>query len=132
MSKRVSEPKENKERSLAKEAQSRFFALDHVGVVRHFEGVDLHELENAIRKILVSEGAKFEDSEEQIKGTRVYTNVANFDSSNGSLDLWITGSEVQGVGSIFDAKMFHPTEQSAEADERLSNFVEKLQKEITL
>jgi hypothetical protein len=130
LSKRDSEPRANNQKSLAKEAQSRFFALDHVGVVRHFDGVDLKRLVDTIRTILVSESAKFEDSQEQMYGTSVYTNIATLDSLNGSLTLWITGTDVQAVGSVFEAKLFHPTEQSAEADERLSSFVEKLHKAL--
>lgn len=123
-------PGTDSKRSLLREAQSHFFALDHVGVVRHFEGLDLATLVNKIRALLVSEGAKFEDSQEQVRETLVYTNVANLESLNSSLTLWITVTDVKGIGAVLDAKMFHPTEQSAEADERLSGLVDKLQKEL--
>ncbi len=129
MSKPDSEPADSR-RSLAREAQSRFFARDHVGVVRHFEGVGLERLINPIRSILDSRGAKFEDSEEQVLGRSVYTNIATFGSPNGPLTLWLTLTEVRSVGSVLDAKMFHQTEQSAEADEALAIMMDQVQQEV--
>lgn len=129
LSRRNSEPEADSKDSLSKEAQSRFFAEDHVGVVRHFEGVDLDLFVRTVRGVLASEGVKFRESKERVDDILVYTNVGELDS-NRALTFWITITEVRGVGSVLDAKVIHPTDYSAEADERLAAFVDKLSKTL--
>lgn len=122
-------PADSGGKTLWQRAQESFFIRDHVGVVRHYEGNDIKDLIAPIRDMLSSRGAKFEDEIGQIQGRVVYTNVATFQSGR-ALTLWLTATEIQGVGTVLDAKLFHETEQSAEADEQLSLLVEELQQRI--
>lgn len=113
-------------RSFAALTAERFFALDHVGAVKHFEGLELERVVSLTRKILNLRRARFEDATEQIMGRSVYTNVASL-QQEGPLTLWITARYVDDVGVILDAKIFHPTDRSAEADELLAHILEELQ-----
>ncbi|MDG6953516.1 MAG: hypothetical protein JRN33_00830 [Nitrososphaerota archaeon] len=115
--------------SLAEKAEERFFALDHVGVVRHFEGVEMRHVRSAVRSMLDESGSGYEDALEERRGRAVYTNVASI-RSEGGLTLWLCATLVEPVGVVVDAKLFHSTEQSAEADEQLSLFVNRLQAKV--
>ena len=46
--------------------------------------------------------------------------------------LWVKGLEVKGVGVVADVKVIHGTEDSAKADELLSNFFELMDAEMGL
>lgn len=115
--------------SLAAEAEERFFTLDHVGVVRHFEGVDLGHVASLVRAMLGERGARFEDATEELRGRAVYTNIATLQSDGGMI-LWLKATLFEGVGVVVDAKLFHSTEQSAEADELLSRLVGNLEERV--
>ena len=115
--------------SLAARAEERFFTLDHVGVVRHFEGVEMRHVRSAVRSMLDERGSGYEDALEERRGRVVYTNVASI-RPEGSLTMWLSATLVEPVGVVVDAKLFHSTEQSAEADEQLSLFVNELQKRV--
>lgn len=114
---------------LAARAEERFFTLDHVGVVRHFEGVEMPPVQSLVRTMLGERGAAFEDSLEELRGRVVYTNIATL-QAGGELTLWLKATLFEGVGVVVDAKLFHSTEQSAEADELLSRFVGELQDRV--
>lgn len=116
-------------RSLSARAEERFFTLDHVGVVRHFEGVDLQRMVPVVKAMLHERVARFEDAIEELRGRVTYTNIATL-QSDGDLTLWLKATLMEGVGVVVDAKLFHTTEQSAEADEQLSLFVGELQERI--
>ena len=115
--------------SFAARAEERFFTLDHVGVVRHFEGVELQRVQSAVRSMLDKRGSGYEDALEERRGRMVYTNVASI-RPEGGLTLWVSATLVEPVGVVVDAKLFHSTEQSAEADEQLSLFIDELQERI--
>lgn len=130
MSTPSSAPKhEDSSKSFAARAEERFFALDHVGVVRHFEGVDLNRLMPQAKTMLAERGAAYEDDLEELRGRLVYTNVATPQSPHG-MTLWLRATLFEGVGVLVDAKLFHSTEQSAEADELLSRFIAELQQKM--
>ena len=113
----------------AARAEERFFTLDHVGVVRHFEGVELQRVQSAVRTMLDKRGSGYEDALEERRGKMVYTNVASI-RPEGGLTLWVSATLVEPVGVVVEAKLFHTTEQSAEADEQLSLFINELQERI--
>ncbi|MDG6911217.1 MAG: hypothetical protein JRN18_02590 [Nitrososphaerota archaeon] len=115
--------------SLAGRAEERFFTLDHVGVVRHFEGAELQRVQSAVRSMLDERGSGYEDALEERRGRKVYTNVASL-RQEGGLTLWVSATLVEPVGVVVEAKLFHSTEQSAEADEQLSLFVNGLQERV--
>lgn len=109
--------------SLAARAEERFFTLDHVGVVRHFEGVDLEGIIPRVKAAIARNGGPVEDAVEELRGLPVYTAIAPL--KNG-MTIWVKATHFAGVGVVVDAKLFHSTEQSAEADEMLSRFVDEL------
>ena len=113
--------------SLAARAEERFFTLDHVGVVRHFEGMGLQSVLPQVKSILAAHSGKTEDALEEIRGMSVYTAISALE--NG-LTVWIKATEVGGVGVVVDAKLFHSTDQSAQADEQLSQFIDELQERL--
>ncbi|MDV3293837.1 MAG: hypothetical protein LYZ70_06165 [Nitrososphaerales archaeon] len=126
-----STPKSNDStRSLAARAEERFFTLDHVGVVRHFEGVDLDRVVSSLGEMVGAQGRKVEQATEDLRGRLVHTCVVEPWQSE-PLILWLTATQVEGVGVVVDAKIFHPTEQSAEADEELSRLMGDLERRIT-
>ncbi|MDG6898232.1 MAG: hypothetical protein JRN24_00695 [Nitrososphaerota archaeon] len=109
--------------SLAALAEERFFTLDHVGVVRHFEGVDLQAAMPRVKSTIARHGGPIEDAVEEVRGLPVYTAIAPL--RNG-MTVWFKVTHFEGVGVVVDAKIFHATDQSAEADELLSRFVDEL------
>lgn len=115
--------------SLAATAEERFFTLDHVGAVRHIEGADLRSVLPHVKAMLNEGGAKFEDAVEELRGMMVYTNIATFKPPKG-LTLWVKATQFEGVGVVVDAKLFHTTDQSAEADEELSRFMAELEERV--
>lgn len=112
--------------SLAARAEERFFTLDHVGVVRHLEGMDLEGLVPCLKEVLSGRSPKSEESIEEVRGLKVYTNVSE-NLKGGNLTLWVKATQVEGVGVVVDAKLFHSTDESAEADEELSDLMNELQ-----
>lgn len=113
--------------TFAARAEERFFTLDHVGVVRHFEGVDLQGVIPQVKSILAAQGGQVEDALEEIGGMAVYTAIAPFGEG---LTAWLKATQVGEVGVVVDAKLFHSTDQSAQADERLTLLVDQLQRMI--
>jgi hypothetical protein len=111
--------------TLASQAEERFFTLDHVGVVRHFEGVGLDRITLSVSATVDASKTKVEQATEEVGGRTVYTCIAS-DWPRRPLVLWLKATLFEGVGVLVDAKIFHPTESSAEADEALSSFMEKL------
>ncbi len=117
-------------RSLAARAEERFFTLDHVGVVRHFEGVDLNNVVSSLGEMVDAQGGKLERMTEDLRGRLVHTCIVELWRGE-SLTLWLTATQVEGVGVVVDAKIFHPTEQTAQADEELSRLMGELEGRIT-
>ncbi|MDG6928877.1 MAG: hypothetical protein JRN29_02365 [Nitrososphaerota archaeon] len=69
------------------------------------------------------------DGLEEISGDAVYNCVGEFPPGR-SMNLWIKGVQVRGVGVVADIKVMHSTEESAVADEFLARFVERLEEEL--
>jgi len=113
--------------SFSARAEERFFTLDHVGVVRHFEGVELQSVMPQVKSILAVHGGQTEDALEEIRGMAVYTAIA---ALRNGLTVWVKATQVGGVGVVVDAKLFHSTDQSAEADELLTRLVDELQERV--
>lgn len=129
MSTQGSEPKASSPGTLASRAEERFFTLDHVGVVRHIEGVGLDLVVSSLEPILGEGMARVERATEEIRGLMVHTCIAP-DWPRPPFTLWLTAKQFEGVGVVVDAKIFHSTDSSAEADEELSRFMERLQEDV--
>ena len=116
-------------KSFAARAEERFFTLDHVGTVRHFEGLDLNAIAPLAKRILLDHGAEFEDATETLNGITVYTSIAS-SFGGGKFTVWLKASQFEGVGVLMDVKIFHSTEQSAAADEELSGLMAELEERV--
>jgi hypothetical protein len=113
--------------SLAFRTEVAFLGKDHVGSVRHFEGYDLDKFVESSRKVIERLGLKSKDGIESVSGKATYTSVSQVDNNTF---LWVKGLEVKGVGVVADVKVIHGTEDSARADELLSNFFELVSVEM--
>jgi hypothetical protein len=125
----VSHLQERDKETLAFRTEVAFLGKDHVGSVRHFEGYDLNKFAESSRKIIARLGLKSKDSIESLSGKAIYTIVSQIDDN---MFLWVKGLEVKGVGVVADVKVIHGTEDSAKADELLSNFFELMDAEMGL
>lgn len=114
--------------SLSFRTEVRFLGKDHVGSVRHFEGISLTFLVEKTRQLLSSMGLEYEDEKEEANGKAVYTNVAQVKRERGTMFIWIKGLEVESVGVVLDVKVIHGTDESAVADELLSRIMESLER----
>jgi len=119
-------PKDRK--SLAERTAEELFAKDHVGAVRHLEGADLMSVISVIRGVMKSFCQDFRDAVEELRGRLVYTCVA--DSRSGEMKVWVTATQVEGVGVVMDVKLFHQTEASAEADELLADMMGEIESRV--
>lgn len=113
--------------SFYKRVKKRFFAKPHVGVVKHFEGSTLREIQEAFTEILSSKNVFYEFAIEDTNGKHILNYVARLDHG---LHLWMYAEELPDVGCIVEMKVFHALEESAAADEHLTRFVEMLDKKI--
>jgi len=123
----VSPLQEKDRESLAFRTEVAFLGKDHVGSVRHFEGYDLDKFVESSRKVIERLGLKSKDGIESVSGKATYTSVSQVDNNTF---LWVKGLEVKGVGVVADVKVIHGTEDSARADELLSNFFELVSVEM--
>ena len=119
-----STPKPADKVSIAAQAEERFFTLDHVGVVRHLEGVDLQGIMPRVRSIVAAHGGPVEEAVEELRGLPVYTAIAPL---GNKMTVWFKVTHFAGVGVVVEAKLFHSTEDSAQADEQLSILMDELQ-----
>ena len=107
--------------SFAGGIEARMRGRPHVGVVVHFEGVDVPALAARLRGLLDEDGLHHEDAVEDVNGAPVFNAVAPVAAGDG-MELWLSASEKQGVGCKLEMRVFHSLEDSARADEYLARF----------
>jgi len=107
--------------SFAGGIEARLRGRPHVGVVVHFEGVDVPALAARLRGLLDEDGLHHEDAVEDVNGAPVFNAVAPVAAGDG-MELWLSASEKQGVGCKLEMRVFHSIEDSARADEYLARF----------
>ena len=107
--------------SFSAELAARLRGRPHVGVVMHFEGVDVPALAARLRRALDDDGLAREDAIEDADGDPVFNAVAPVAAGEG-MELWLCASGKQGVGSKLELRLFHALEDSAQADEYLARF----------
>ena len=93
----------------------------HVGVVMHFEGLEVPALAARLKQLLDDQGLSHREALEQADGAPVFNAVASVAIGEG-MELWIAASEKQNVGCKLELRLFHAIEESAEADEYLARF----------
>ncbi len=91
----------------------------------HFDGAGVPELAERLRRDLDDAGLRRVDAIEEANGTTVFNAVAAIAAGEG-MELWLSASEQQGVGCKVEFRLFHALEDSAEADEYLSRFRERV------
>jgi hypothetical protein len=98
-----------------------FLGKDHVGIVRHFEGINIDSFVNFIRRLMKEIGKRYEDCVEEINQKKVYNNLCYLNEKE-KLYLWIKATQIN-IGLMIEIRIYHPTELSVLSDELLSRFV---------
>jgi hypothetical protein len=111
--------------SFAGGIEARMRGRPHVGVVMHFEGMDVPALAARLRGLLDAGGLHHEDAVEETNGAPVFNAVAPIAAGDG-LELWLSASEKQGVGCKLEMRVYHSIEDSARADEYLACFSDRV------
>ncbi len=111
--------------SFARATEERLSGRPHVGVVMHFEGLDVPAIAARMRRVLEQNGLSHEDAIEEANGSPVFSAVAPVAAGEG-MELWMIASEKQGVGCKLELRLFHAIEESAQADEYLARFSESV------
>jgi hypothetical protein len=101
----------------------RLSSLNHVGCVKHYEGLKIERFIELVHSALNELGMQFEDMLETPQ--KVYNCLA----PQAELLLWFRAQEVE-MGVVCETKVIHTTEWSAFADELLSNTIETLERLI--
>jgi hypothetical protein len=111
--------------SFAGDIEVRLRGRPHVGAVMHFEGAGVPELAARLRQVLDDNGLRDEGVFEETNGAPVFNAVVPIAAGEG-MELWLSASEKQGVGCKLELRLFHAIEDSAEADEYLARFRERV------
>jgi len=114
--------------SFAKRVEKLFAGKDHVGIVKHYEGIEIDKFIEYIHEILESQSIKYEDAIEDIKDKINYNCVGIIDDKK-KLFLWIRAIKID-FGILAEIKLYHPTELSSFSDEFLSNLVYNLENKL--
>jgi hypothetical protein len=114
-----------KARTHAHRLKTRFGGRPHVGVVTHFDGLDVPAAVARIRAVAAALDLPLQGAVEEIEGRRVFSAAAPVRRAGG-LEVWLVASEQPAVGCTVEARVFHPIEQSAEADEYLAELSRRL------
>lgn len=111
--------------NFAREVESMLHGRPHVGAVLHFEGVAVPELAVRLRRVLDGNGLVHEDALEEANGTPVFNVLVPIAVGKG-MELWLSASEKQDVGCKLELRLFHAIEDSAQADEYLADFRDRV------
>ena len=111
--------------SFAGDVEARLRGQPHVGAVMHFEGADVAGLAARLRHLLHASGLGHEEAVEEANGAPVFNAVAAVAVGEG-MRLWLCASEKPGVGCKLELRLFHVLEDSAQADEYLAHFRERV------
>ena len=107
--------------SFARDIEARMRGRPHVGVVVHFEGLDVPALAARLRRLLDGDGLPREEALEEADGVSVFNAIASIAAGEG-MELWLSASDKQDVGCKLEMRVFHSVEDSAQADEYLARF----------
>jgi hypothetical protein len=111
--------------SFASDVEARLRGQPHVGAVVHFEGIDVAGLATRLRHLLDDSGLGHEAAFEEANGAPMFNAVAAVAVGEG-MRLWLCASEKPGVGCKLELRLFHTLEDSAQADEYLTRFRERM------
>lgn len=111
--------------SFAAALEKRFSGRPHVGVVTHFEGLDVRAAAARVRGVMERMGLRSVGAIETAQDRRVFSVIAPVPVGD-QMELWIIASEQPDVGVKLEARVFHRLEESAVADEYLATFAAEL------
>ncbi len=114
--------------SFAAKVEKLFAGKDHVGVVKHYESVEMESFSKLVDELLNEMGLKHDYAMEVIRDKLVY-NCVSILNENNKIYLWIRATRVE-IGLITEIRIYHPTEFSGYSDELLSKLVENIEKRI--
>ncbi len=111
--------------SFAADVEARLRGQPHVGAVVHFEGVDVAGLGARLCGFLDDSGLGRQAAYEEADGAPVFNAIIPIAAGEG-MELWLSASEKPGVGCKLELRLFHVLEDSAQADEYLARFRERV------
>jgi hypothetical protein len=106
--------------SLSTKIEKMLLGKDHVGRVKHFDGIEIEFFVNFVRNLMKEIGKKYEDGIEVKNQRKIYNNLCYL---SNNLFLWIRASQTE-IGVLTEVRIYHPTELSALSDELLNKFME--------
>ena len=112
-------------RPLVRRHAGRFGGRPHVGVVTHFDALDVEEMVARLRAVAGACGISLEGMVEEVEGRRLFSAAAPVPGGDG-FEIWIVATEQPAVGCKVETRVFHAVEQSAHADEYLAAFAQRL------
>jgi hypothetical protein len=112
------------EASLSVKIEKMFAGKDHVGAVKHLDGIDINSFVNFVRNIMKEIGKKYEEAIEVKNQRNIYNNLCYLSEN---LYLWIKATQTD-IGLLLEIRIYHPTELSASSDELLNKFMEIFEK----
>jgi len=111
-------------------ARDNLSALDHVGSTLHFEGYDASRVAELVRGTLTRLGLTHREEALSKGGGTTYTFLSSL-KGNRPLFLWVTINQSGGFITVVETRVVHTTEDSAFADEFLTEFISQLQEPNT-
>ncbi len=99
----------------------------HVGVVTHFDGLDLAGARARVGRVLEDRGL---DHRGTVEGA-VWSVVAPVAEGEG-MELWVIATERPDVGCKIELRLVHALEESARADEYLAELSGELSHDTTV
>jgi len=111
-------------------ARDNLSALDHVGSTLHFEGYDASGVAELVRGTLTRLGLTHREEALSKDEGITYTFLSSL-KADRPLFLWVTINDSGGSITVVEARVVHTTEDSAFADEFLTEFISQLQEPNT-
>lgn len=100
---------------------------DHVGSTLHFEGYDTQRVAQNVAQTLRELGLDYREEHTQPQAT-LYTFLAQTKRED-QIYVWVTVGD-RGPLVLVETKVFHETEDSAYADELLTQITQKLYRKL--
>lgn len=111
--------------SYAAALEERFSGRPHVGVVTHFEGLELRGAVARVQGVLAGMGLRVVGAIESVQGRPTFSAAAPVPLGD-RMELWIIACEQPDVGARLEVRVFHRLEESAVADEYLTTIAARL------
>ncbi|MCS7118170.1 MAG: hypothetical protein NZ957_05250 [Thaumarchaeota archaeon] len=104
-----------------------FFAKPHVASVRHFEGLTIVDVRDALSKFMNTQEIRCELAIEEYEGREVLNALVPLEEG---ITCWVRAEDLKELGCLVEVKIYHELEMSALADERLTNLMVLLERTL--